>query len=93
MGTLSAIALQDEELNLSLEDQVAIHLATNIFPKPPAYMVDIAIEALDCVNNGEGHLSIKMPEGVIFRGSGWGNTRDIVEAYRLGMWVVESELD
>ena len=56
-------------------------------------MVDTAVEAIDTVNMGEGHLKIKLPEGVTFRGSNWAVAWDIVESYRLGMWIIESELD
>lgn len=93
MGAISALALQDEELGLSLESQISLHFKTNCYPPIPQYMVDTAIEAIDTVNEGLGHLSIKLPEGVTFRGSEWANCWDIVESYRLGMWIIESELD
>lgn len=92
MGNLSALALQDEELNFTLEQQISLHFQTNCYPPIPQQMVDTAVEALDCINNGEGHLSIKLPAGVTFRGSEWANCWDIAESYRLGMWIIESEL-
>lgn len=93
MGNLSALALQDEELNYTLEQQISLHFQTNCYPPIPQQMVDTAVEAIDTVNMGEGHLKIKLPEGVTFRGSNWAVAWDIVESYRLGMWIIESELD
>jgi len=93
MGTLSAIALQDDELGFTLEQQISLHFQTNCYPPIPQEMVDTAVEAIDVVNDGEGHLKIKLPDGVTFRGSNWAKAWDIVESYRLGMWIIESELD
>ena len=93
MGNLSALALQDEELGFTLEQQISLHFQTNCYPPIPQEMVDTAVEAIDMVNDGEGHLKLKLPEGVTFRGSNWVGAWDVVESYRLGMWIIESELD
>ena len=93
MGMLSALAMQDEELGLTLEQQIAMHLATNCYPPVPSYMVDTAIEALDIVNEGIGGMFVELPAGVEFRGSRFATGFDIVNAYHLGAWVIESELD
>ena len=93
MGAQTALSLQDEELNFTLEQQISLHFQVNCYPPIPQQMVDTAVEAIDTINNGEGHLSIKLPEGVTFRGSNWANCYDIAESYRLGMWIIESELD
>ena len=93
MGALSALALQDEELGMTLEQQISLHFQMNCYPPIPQMMVDTAVEAIDTVNEGLGHLSIKLPEGVTYKGSTWANSWDIVESYRLGMWIIESELD
>jgi hypothetical protein len=93
MGALSAIALQDEELELSLESQISLHFQTNCYPPIPQYMVDTAVMALDLVNEGDGVHKVYLPEGVSFRGREYATGWEIVESYRLGMWVIESELD
>lgn len=93
MGMLSALALQDEELGFTLEQQVAMHLATNCYPPVPSYMVEPAIEALDVVNDGIGGMLIELPAGVEFRGKRFATGFEIVESLRLGAWVIESELD
>ena len=93
MGNLSALALQDEELNFTLEEQLSLHFQTNCYPPIPQEMIPTAIEALDLINEGYGINPINLPEGVTFRGSNWVVAWDIVESYRLGMWIIESELD
>ena len=91
MGALSAIALQDEELNLSLEAQVSLHFSTNCYPPIPQQMLPTAIEALDLVNEGYGINPINLPEGVSFKGRTYATGYEIVDSYRLDAWVVESE--
>jgi hypothetical protein len=55
-------------------------------------MVPTAIEALDLVNDGNGDEYIDLPEGVSFRGRDYVSGWEVVESYRLGAWVIESEL-
>jgi hypothetical protein len=92
MGVLSAMALRDEELSLSLEAQISLHFQTNCYPQIPQQMVPTAIEALDLVNEGHGDEYIDLPEGVFFRLRDYATGWEIVESYRLGAWVIESEL-
>ena len=93
MGNLSALALQDEELNYTLEQQLSLHFQTNCYPPIPQQMIPTAIEALDNANEGNWNKMIRLPEGVTFRGYPIIKTSDVVESYRLGMWIIESELD
>jgi hypothetical protein len=93
MGMLSAIALQDEELGMSLESQISLHFQTNCYPPIPQRMLSTAIEALDFVNEGFGDEPVYLPVGVTFRGRDFATGWEIVESYRLGAWVIESELD
>ena len=93
MGTLSALALQDEELGMSLEHQISLHFQTNCYPPIPQQMVPTAIEALDNANEGEWNKMVRLPEGVTFRGYDEVSTANVIDSYRLSYWVVESELD
>ena len=93
MGNLSALALQDEELNFTLEEQLSLHFQTNCYPPIPQEMIPTAIEALDLINEGYGINPINLPDGVSFRGRNYATGYEIAEAYRLGMWIIESELD
>lgn len=90
---LSALAMQDEELGLTLEQQIGWHFASNCYPPVPSYMVEPAIEALDLVNEGIGAMHLELPAGVEFQGKRFATGFQIVEALRLGAWVIESELD
>ena len=93
MGTLSALALQDDELGYTLEQQLSLHFQTNCYPPIPQEMIPTAIEALDLINEGYGINPITLPEGVTFRGRNYATGYEIAESYRLGMWIIESELD
>jgi len=93
MGSLSAIAMTDEELGLSLEQQISLHFKTNCYPPIPQQMVPTAIEALDNANNGEWQNMIKLPEGVTFRGYNEVATYQVIDSYYLAHWVIESELE
>jgi hypothetical protein len=53
-------------------------------------MADTVEEALDCIENGEGHLSIKLPSGITISGLTWVNCHDVVDSYRLGTWATEN---
>lgn len=93
MGTLSAMAMTDEELGLSLEEQIGLHFKTNCYPPVPASMIPVSIEALDSVNEGHFFVEIPLPEGVLFRGGTTAPAWEIVDQHRLYAWVIESELD
>ena len=93
MGNLSALALQEDELGYTLEQQLSLHFQTNCYPPIPQQMIPTAIEALDNANEGNWNKMIRLPEGVTFRGYPIIKTADVVESYRLGMWIIESELD
>jgi hypothetical protein len=93
MGNLSAIAMTDEELGLSLEQQISWHLTSNHYPPVPTSMVPVCIEAIDAVNEGYGINPVRLPEGVTFKGMTEAPAWDIVEQHHLGAWIIESELD
>jgi hypothetical protein len=93
MGMLSALAMTDEELGMSLEEQIGLHFVANCYPKVPAYMVAPAIEALDAYNSGERFKQIKLPEGVYFKNFDSCSAYEMIDGHRLWAWVVESEMD
>ena len=93
MGMLSAMAMSDEELGLTLEEQIAMHFATNCYPPVPKQMVPVAIEALDMVNDCCGDHYLDLPEGVTFRGETYVTGWQVIEAFRLEYWVPEGEMD
>lgn len=93
MGAQTALGLQDEELGYTLEEQLSLHFQVNCYPPIPQEMIPTAVEAIDLVNEGYGINPINLPEGVSFRGRTYATGYEIAESYRLGMWIVESELD
>lgn len=93
MGMLSALAMTDEELGMTLEQQIGMHFASNCYPPVPAIMIEPSIKALDLVNEGKGNVMVRLPEGVTFRGYPLAPAHEIVDQHRLYAWVVESEMD
>lgn len=93
MGNLSAIALTDEELGYTLEQQISLHFQTNCYPPIPQQMIPTAIEALDNANSGDWQKMIRLPEGVTFRGYDEVATYNVIDSYYLAHWVIESELE
>jgi hypothetical protein len=92
MGMLSALAMTDEELSLTLEQQIGWHLSSNHYPPVPGEMIPVCIDAIDYANEGEWDLELDMPEGISYRGSNTAPVYAIVEQHHLGAWIVESEM-
>jgi hypothetical protein len=83
------LALAD---NLTIENQIAIHLSSNHYPPVPAIMVPTCIEAIDAVNDaGLWDLEIPLPEGVSWRGLTTAPAHAIIEAHHLNAWLIERE--
>lgn len=93
MGHLSALAMTDEELGLTLEQQIGWHLQSNHFPPVPASMIPVCIEAIDLANEGEWDKNVSLPEGVGYKGLTVAPVYAIVEQHHLSAWIIESELD
>jgi hypothetical protein len=56
-------------------------------------MVPVCIEAIDLANEGDWNATVKLPEGVSWRGEESAPVHSIIEAHHLEFWVAESELD
>jgi hypothetical protein len=83
------LALAD---NLTIENQIAIHLSSNHYPPVPAIMVPTCVEAIDAVNDaGLWDLEIPLPEGVSWRGLTTAPAHAIIEAHHLDAWIIERE--
>jgi hypothetical protein len=92
MGSITAIDLA-ESVELSLEDQIGIHLTGNHYPPVPKSMVPVCIEAIDKANDGDWESMVKLPEGVSWKGQIEAPAYSIIEAHHLEFWIIESELD
>jgi hypothetical protein len=83
------LALAD---NLTIENQIAIHLSSNHYPPVPKSMVQPCVEAIDAVNDaGLWDLEIPLPEGVSWRGLTTAPAHAIIEAHHLNAWLIERE--
>ena len=83
------LALAD---NLTIEDQVAIHLSANHYPPVPKSMVQPCVEAIDAVNDaGLWDLEIPLPEGVSWKGLNTAPAHAIIEQHHLDAWIIERE--
>ena len=92
MGSITAIDLA-ESVELSLEDQIGIHLTSNHYPPVPKSMVPVCIDAIDKANEGDWEAMVKLPEGVSWKGQVEAPAYSIIEAHHLEFWIIESELD
>lgn len=91
MGSIQAMELANDEFNIGLEESIRIHLVANHYPPVPSSMVPACIEAIDLVNQGDGHVGVRLPEGVTFRGLPEAPAYDIVEQHHLEFWLAEDE--
>jgi hypothetical protein len=91
MGSITAIDLA-ESVELSLEDQIGIHLTSNHYPPVPKSMVPVCIDAIDKANDGDWEAMVKLPEGVSWKGQLEAPAYSIIEAHHLEFWIIESEL-
>lgn len=75
---------------IDLTQAVRAHMASNLYPAPPAYMVPVAVSAIEAAQNdpedGYGE-NIDLPEGVEYRGSTTATASDIIQAFRLDAFV------
>lgn len=92
MGNLSAIAMSDEALGISLELQLTWHLQSNHCPAIPVSMVPVCIEAIDAFNEGAEGTMIDLPSGVYYRGENRAPAGVIVDQHHLWAWIIESEM-
>jgi len=84
--------LADLGINLTIEQQIGIHLSSNHYPPVPSMMIQPCIEAIDAVNDaGLWDLPIQLPEGVEYKGLKEAPARAIIEAHHLDAWLIERE--
>jgi hypothetical protein len=88
MGYNTALDLSTE---LDLEMAISYHLQGNHYPPVPLSMVEPCIEAIDAYYNEDYNQLIKMPEGVLYRGSTFAPASAIVEQHHLDAWLPEGD--
>ena len=83
--------LSEYGIDLTLEDQIAIHLTSNHYPPVPTSMVQPCIEAIDAYNNEDLNAEIQLPEGVEYKGRTTAPVWAIVEQHHLQSWIFDPE--
>lgn len=80
-------ALEIESRDIPLEEKVHFHLMTNIFPRPPFSMVEVALKAIYTYLEDKPYGIIELPEGVTFRGDTKTDAVAIIDAYHLEVFI------
>ena len=89
MGRMTADALT--ELNISLKQQIEIHLRSNFYPPVPLSMVQPCLDAIEAYYDENLDKEIAMPEGVSYKGSNVAPAWAIIEQHRLDSWLEREE--
>lgn len=85
MGSNMAHALS--EADISIQQQMAIHLTSNHYPPVPISMVQPCIDAIYAYDEEEYDKLIELPEGVMWRGQNSAPAHAIVEGHHLQAWL------
>lgn len=90
MGYATALDLSEQDI--SLEQQISIHLTSNHYPPVPSSMIQPCIQAIDFANEGDYDALIELPDGVTWRGNTMSPAWAIIEGHHLGPWVTDEEM-
>jgi hypothetical protein len=90
MGHSTAMDLA-ENIDISLESAIGMHLQGNHYPPVPLSMVQPCIEAIDAYYDEDFDKEIEMPEGVSYRGKTTAPAWAIIEQHHLSAWLPEEE--
>jgi hypothetical protein len=90
MGRMTAMSLT--EMDVPLEQQLAIHFSSNCYPPIPSIMIPVAVEAINAYWDEDYAKVIQLPEGVEFRNGATSiPASQVIESLRLDAWVMEDE--
>lgn len=90
MGYNSALDLA-ENLDISLEQAIGMHLQGNHYPPVPLTMVQPCIDAIDAIHAGDGNTEIVLPEGVLYKNQPTAPAYAIAEQHHLHAWLPEED--
>jgi hypothetical protein len=91
MGSNFANDLASGEFVIDLEQQLAIHFSSNCYPPVPHFMIDVAKQAIDAVNDEQYDLEIELPAGVQVRNSTTVTAINAVDGLFLNAWINRDE--
>ena len=93
MGNQLARELADNDMGISLDNALAIHLQSNHYPPVPLSMVPVCMQAIQSYNeNMNGDERLELPNGVSWRGEATAPAWAIIESHHLHAWC-DSEDD
>lgn len=83
-------ALEFASSTMSLENQLAMHFSTNLYPPVPHIMIKPSIEALEACWEEDWYRDIELPQGVLFRdGGSTAPAKAFIDNFRLDAWLGE----
>jgi hypothetical protein len=91
MGINFATDLASGDFVDSTDRQISIHFSSNCYPPIPQFMLPVAIEAIQAVNEGDFDREIALPDNVQFRNSITVKACEAVDALYLNAWVFVTE--
>jgi hypothetical protein len=80
-----------ENIDISLESAIGMHLQGNHYPPVPLSMVQPCIEAIDAYYDEDFDKEIEMPEGVSYKGKTTAPAWAIIEQHHLNAWLPEGD--
>ncbi len=90
MGLNSALDIAD--MNITLEQQLAMHFRGNCYPPVPLIMITPAMEAIDAYWEMDYNKLINLPDGIEFKN---GATKlpatQLIDSLRLEAWCFEDD--
>jgi hypothetical protein len=92
MGSNFANDLSTME-EITLDNQIAMHLVSNHYPPVPTSMVPACIEAIGAYNDEDGNREIKLPTGTTWRGKEYAPAYEIINAHHLQSWLYDDDED
>lgn len=87
MGSNFANELASGDLLKNLDQQLSIHFQYNCYPPIPLIMINVAIDAINSVIDGDYDHEILLPDDISFKGSHVVRAIDLINALRLDAWV------
>ena len=80
-----------ENLDITLEDAIGMHLRGNHYPPVPLSMVQPCIDAIDAYYEDDAMREIEMPEGITYKGRTTAPAYAIIEQHHLDAWLPQDD--
>ncbi len=80
-----------ENLDITLEDAIGMHLQGNHYPPVPLSMVQPCIDAIDAYYEDDAMREIEMPEGITYKGRTTAPAYAIIEQHHLDAWLPQDD--